>query len=270
MRYRATIILCLLLSGARSAAHSANAALQPGLSTRMEVERILGPAVRDVSETLSEYKSNVTPTDKVFVQYRRGSAIVERLEMVSASPADRALVVRGLNLAPQPTAAQTNAKGRLEEYFETGYVVLTYVGADATTGVSRVGYYSRELFEAATAKLPASPRRPSAAAGAGPAVSARPAGTASRYLGCFKDPNNPFDLDGYLERSAANTPQRCVRLCREKGFAYAGVQYGQSCLCGNGYGKFGVADNCNYPCTGDAGQMCGGYNSNSVYSTGGE
>lgn len=91
---------------------------------------------------------------------------------------------------------------------------------------------------------------------------------APRFLGCFKDPNNPFDLDGYLERSAQNTPQRCISLCKDKGFAYAGVQYGESCLCGNSYGKYGPANNCNFPCTGDSGQICGGHNANNVYPTG--
>jgi hypothetical protein len=93
----------------------------------------------------------------------------------------------------------------------------------------------------------------------------QPAGT---YLGCFNDPNNPFDLDGYLERSAANTPQSCVATCYNQGFPFAGVQYGQSCLCGNSYGNFGTSDRCNMPCTGDPSQVCGGYNSNSVYATG--
>ena len=86
-------------------------------------------------------------------------------------------------------------------------------------------------------------------------------------LGCFKDPNNPFDLDGHLERSAQNTPQRCIEICRAKGFAYAGVQYSESCLCGNRYGQFGPANNCDMACTGDPGQICGGLNSNSVYAT---
>ena len=88
------------------------------------------------------------------------------------------------------------------------------------------------------------------------------------YIGCYKDPNNPFDLDGFLQRSSNNTPQRCIETCRAKGFAYAGVQYGQSCLCGNSYGKFGEASNCNMKCTGDSSQICGGYNANSVYGTG--
>ena len=91
---------------------------------------------------------------------------------------------------------------------------------------------------------------------------------AGTYIGCFRDPNSPYNLDGYLERSAENTPQRCVETCQAQGFAYAGVEYGQSCLCGDRYDQFGPADNCDMACTGDASQMCGGYNANSVYATG--
>lgn len=109
--------------------------------------------------------------------------------------------------------------------------------------------------------IPTSP--PTTIGGGSPAPLA--AGT---YLGCFSDPNNPFNLDGYLERSAENTPQRCIAICQAQGFAYAGVEYGQSCLCGDSYDQFGPATNCDMPCTGDASQMCGGYNANSVYATG--
>ncbi len=92
-------------------------------------------------------------------------------------------------------------------------------------------------------------------------------GVKTGYIGCYKD-TSAFDLDGFLERSRSNTPQRCTETCRAKGFKYAGVQYSESCLCGNSYGKYGAADNCNMKCTGDSGQICGGYSSNGVYSTG--
>ena len=90
---------------------------------------------------------------------------------------------------------------------------------------------------------------------------------AASFVGCFKDTPD-FDLKGHLERSAQNTPQRCVAVCQARGFAYAGVQYGESCLCGNSYGRYGAANSCNMVCTGDRGQVCGGFNANSVYATG--
>ncbi len=86
------------------------------------------------------------------------------------------------------------------------------------------------------------------------------------YIGCYKD-TSAFDLNGFLQVSQTNTPQACIATCLGKGFAFAGVQYGQSCLCGNSYGKYGKADNCNYKCTGDSGQICGGYTANNIYST---
>jgi hypothetical protein len=94
-----------------------------------------------------------------------------------------------------------------------------------------------------------------------------PPTSAATFVGCFKDTPD-FDLKGHLVRSAQNTPQRCVSTCQARGFAYAGVQYGESCLCGNSYGRYGAAANCNMPCTGDRGQACGGFNANSVYATG--
>lgn len=87
------------------------------------------------------------------------------------------------------------------------------------------------------------------------------------YIGCFKDTSD-FDLNGYLERSTNNTPESCIAICRTKGFKYAGVQYSESCLCGNSYGKYGEAENCDYPCKGDSSKICGGYSTNSVYATG--
>jgi hypothetical protein len=98
-----------------------------------------------------------------------------------------------------------------------------------------------------------------------PPTTAMPAG---RMLGCFRDTNAPFDLDGHLERTSQNTPQRCIAVCKAKGFRFAGVQYGQSCLCGNSYGRYGQAANCNMACTGNRAEICGGINSNNVYTTG--
>lgn len=87
------------------------------------------------------------------------------------------------------------------------------------------------------------------------------------YLGCFRDTSD-LDLSGHLERSAQNTPQRCVATCLGLGYVYAAVQYGESCLCGDSYGRYGNADNCDYACTGDPAQTCGGYSANAVYATG--
>lgn len=144
----------------------------------------------------------------------------------------------------------------------------------STAGTTRVTVYRGEVTLRPTNKLlkPVTVRAGQSGSVTRTSVSpvttfAGKTGGSSALIGCYKD-TSAFDLDGYLERSSQNTPERCIASCKAKGFKFAGVQYGESCLCGNSYGRYGPASNCNMRCTGDPGQNCGGYSSNAVYSTG--
>jgi len=95
-----------------------------------------------------------------------------------------------------------------------------------------------------------------------------------RYMGCFRDKGDPFGLKGrdlffFAFGSYAMTPNLCIRECAKRGFRYAGVQYGTQCFCGNSYGSYGRATNCDMECSGDKSQMCGGSWANSVYKADG-
>jgi glucan endo-1,3-alpha-glucosidase len=87
------------------------------------------------------------------------------------------------------------------------------------------------------------------------------------YLGCFADSSNR-DLSGNSESLPTQSPQVCSAWCGSQGFKYAGVQYGSSCFCGNSYGKYGTATDCNMACSGNGTETCGGAWANSVYETG--
>ena len=93
---------------------------------------------------------------------------------------------------------------------------------------------------------------------------AQPAGT--QYVGCFKDDRWNRDLAGHTEEHPGMTGQACTDVCRKKGFKYAATQYGKHCFCGNAYGKFGAAANCDMKCAGNPAEICGGSSANSVYS----
>ena len=61
-----------------------------------------------------------------------------------------------------------------------------------------------------------------------------------------------------------------LSLCVQ-GFKYAAVQFSYQCFCGDDqYDRYGTAQNCNLPCIGDRGQMCGGGFANQVYRIGGK
>ena len=96
--------------------------------------------------------------------------------------------------------------------------------------------------------------------------------TTNSYIGCFKDQGNPFgvenrDLNKAIFSKNDMTISKCIDYCKSKGFKYAGLQYSSYCFCGNSYGKYGKANNCNMKCAGDANEICGGFWANSIYST---
>ena len=71
--------------------------------------------------------------------------------------------------------------------------------------------------------------------------------------------------------SSKNTIEICKKLCFEKGYQYAGVEYSKECFCGNYLPqKFAKRQSdCNMDCSGDKSQKCGGGNRINVYHSAG-
>ena len=124
----------------------------PGTTTRSQVEHAFGLAVKEVRSTLSEYEASDI-AGKIYVQFRSGASVVERVEVIYQDPSDRSKVAGSLKLPSRSTASQVNSKGKREEYYAVACIVLTFAGESLDDGVSRVGYYSRELFDGAVAKV---------------------------------------------------------------------------------------------------------------------
>jgi hypothetical protein len=95
-------------------------------------------------------------------------------------------------------------------------------------------------------------------------AAAAPSSAMSRPLGCFQD-KEPRDVAGHELRHPRMTVSMCVAACREKGFAFAALEYGQECRCGNSYGRYGSSQSCTSRCPGNNAETCGGYFANSVY-----
>ncbi|CAM9354384.1 unnamed protein product, partial [Hapterophycus canaliculatus] len=63
------------------------------------------------------------------------------------------------------------------------------------------------------------------------------------------------------------TPAACAAFCSTvDGATYVGVQYGYKCFCGDSFGRHGESTLCSDSCYGDADQVCGAKNVNSVYT----
>lgn len=143
---RLLITLFILLSCNTCFGQSSFQKLIPGTTTRSEVASVFGQPVRTISATLLEY-APPAGLAKVEAEYRAGSAIVERLEVYFVRPVSRQALVQQFAL-PQVAEKKTSIDGKLVEYFGgTSLLALTYASADTSSGVSRIGYYSRDLFE---------------------------------------------------------------------------------------------------------------------------
>lgn len=98
-----------------------------------------------------------------------------------------------------------------------------------------------------------------------PATEGTGGGGRATYMGCFKDDGDRDLVTNTYMSNHDMTVEMCVAYCRQKGYAYAGVQSTSQCFCGNSYGKHGPSNNCVDKCGGNPNEICGGAWTNSIF-----
>ena len=95
---------------------------------------------------------------------------------------------------------------------------------------------------------------------------------------CVED-NRSRLYTGFVELKSNNTPRNCINKCLKMhkgstiatpGYAFAGVQNGYQCFCGQSHISkevFRPAEECNFKCPGDSKHSCGGSWRMNVYAT---
>ena len=83
-------------------------------------------------------------------------------------------------------------------------------------------------------------------------------------LGCFADNASSHDISATSQTTTTNTPASCVSFCAASGNPFAAVQ-GNVCYCGQTFDNYGSSTACTAPCPGNASDVCGGTNANSIY-----
>ncbi|KKY22443.1 putative copper radical oxidase [Diplodia seriata] len=88
-------------------------------------------------------------------------------------------------------------------------------------------------------------------------ASSLPSGIAAK--GCYTDSATTRAFPTQIYANSSNTPGLCASACREKGYKYAGTQYGSECWCGPSLPtNTAPASDCSSACAGDPAQTCGG------------
>ncbi|NXD14768.1 WSCD1 protein, partial [Nothocercus nigrocapillus] len=87
------------------------------------------------------------------------------------------------------------------------------------------------------------------------------------YMGCFSDDSRERTLKGAVFYDLRKmTVSHCQEACAERAYAYAGLEYGAECYCGNRLpSTASKPEECNSECKGERGSVCGGVNRLSVY-----
>ncbi|XP_040433047.1 WSC domain-containing protein 2 [Cygnus olor] len=89
----------------------------------------------------------------------------------------------------------------------------------------------------------------------------------AKYIGCYVDSTRRRTLRGvsFLDYKKM-TVFRCQDNCAERGYLYAGLEFGAECYCGHKVQAPNASEpECNMPCKGERSSTCGGANRLSIY-----
>ena len=89
-------------------------------------------------------------------------------------------------------------------------------------------------------------------------------------MGCYSEGTPGRSLAWRQDQlSTTNlTVEECLFACKDGGYSFAGVEFGQECYCGVvlGNGTAPVSSSlCNFPCTGNSSETCGGSGTLDLY-----
>ncbi|XP_073169680.1 sialate:O-sulfotransferase 2 isoform X2 [Lepidochelys kempii] len=89
----------------------------------------------------------------------------------------------------------------------------------------------------------------------------------AKYIGCYVDSTRRRALRGvsFFDYKKM-TVFRCQDNCAERGYLYAGLEFGAECYCGHKIQALNVSESeCNMECKGEKSNFCGGVNRLSIY-----
>ncbi|KAH0625643.1 hypothetical protein JD844_015235 [Phrynosoma platyrhinos] len=89
----------------------------------------------------------------------------------------------------------------------------------------------------------------------------------TKYIGCYMDNTHRRALRGvsFFDYKKM-TLFRCQDNCAERGYLYAGLEFGAECYCGHKIQAANVSNSeCNMECKGEKSNICGGVNRLSIY-----
>lgn len=91
------------------------------------------------------------------------------------------------------------------------------------------------------------------------------------YSGCFTDRVSSRTLPLAYTAADDMTEGKCIGFCDQRGYSYAGVEYGRECFCGyeiSSQSSQVAESDCSFPCAGASGEPCGAGDRLNIFTNG--
>jgi hypothetical protein len=203
-KFRVAIAWTLLVAGSASlrAQTKFNGQIQPGLSTKSDVDAAIGAPIKQDSATTFDYAPR-QGAKSLKIEYR-ADGVVNRVQAEFAQPFGRDALRQALGL-PDKSLGTRVLQGVMAEYFGApAYLIFVYSTADPSSGVHLLQYNSAEAFQKEASGPTQSNSPPPSWLQPSPAPAKRPAGAAPDVQ---QQPQPQLRVPAQTQQQAQTQPQ---------------------------------------------------------------
>jgi len=157
----AVAVLCLVLMSGQAVTAGSYRDLQPDVSTREDVERVLGAPLREIVEGQRyDYAGDNEDTRRISIRFRRETGLIEAIDVYPSSAYSVAQYREWFRLQT-PDREEYDADGNLIQLYDPQGMALHFEGSDQSSGVRFFRHRARVVEPQVTGSRPdgAAPRR---------------------------------------------------------------------------------------------------------------
>jgi tetratricopeptide (TPR) repeat protein len=138
---RLIIVLFLVIGLVLPALGAEYKGLKPGVSTKADADRVLGAPIREITKGV-RYDYPVADEDalRVSISFAPGSLVIKTIDLYQADLYDKAQYRKWFNLE-DPAKSETDAQGRLVEYYPAQGIALHFLGEDPSSPVEYFSHF---------------------------------------------------------------------------------------------------------------------------------
>ncbi|OCF37563.1 hypothetical protein I316_00689 [Kwoniella heveanensis BCC8398] len=244
-----------VFSSSNTAVAASTTTVRSTTSTSAQTSKAASSSTATIKTSTTTFKATSTTTSKASSTTTSKASSSSTKPLVTSSSSAKATLASSSSAAVKTSSTSSGRAATTSSAKPSTSSAKSTLASSSTTKPATTSTAAKPSTST-TAKVSSSTV---AQAAASSSASALPSGWES--LGCYVD-TTPRILNSTFANDNQNTYARCIARCAAQGYKYAGVEYGEQCMCGNIAStatlKAAPTTQCNVACKGDAKAMCGG------------